>query len=179
MKSSQDPIPWACLGTRSDAVARPLVAWLDADGPQASVRTDAVLALDLAFWPLGDGAFDEPTPLVGAVRISGAMPGMNDAGLQVVYPPSGLAEPEVTCVPRTIGLGTGALAAWAVQGDVMRFYEINPQIEEVAREHFTFLQDCRGTTEVIMGDARLMMEREEPQRYDILVLDAFSGANAA
>jgi spermidine synthase len=74
-----------------------------------------------------------------------------------------------------IGLGAGSLAAYAEPGDVFRFYEINPLVEMLARTEFTYLSDCRGKTEVIMGDGRLSLEREPDQRYDLLAVDAFSG----
>jgi len=74
-----------------------------------------------------------------------------------------------------VGLGVGAMAALGERGDLIRFYEINPQIEHIARRQFTFLNDTRAATEIVMGDARLSMEREQPQQYDIIVLDAFSG----
>jgi len=73
-----------------------------------------------------------------------------------------------------IGLGTGTLAAWGRQGDVYRFYEINPEVVSVARSHFHFLGDSRAAIETVLGDARLAMEREVPQDYDVLVIDAFS-----
>jgi spermidine synthase len=74
-----------------------------------------------------------------------------------------------------IGLGAGSLASYAKPGDVFRFYEINPLVEKIARTDFTYLADCRGKTEVIMGDGRLSLEREPNQHYDLLVIDAFSG----
>ncbi len=74
-----------------------------------------------------------------------------------------------------VGLGCGTLAAYARPGQCYRFYEINPEMERVAREHFSYLKDADGTVEVVLGDARLSLEREEPQHYDVLVLDAFSG----
>ncbi|HTF99273.1 MAG TPA: fused MFS/spermidine synthase [Nitrospirota bacterium] len=74
-----------------------------------------------------------------------------------------------------IGLGAGSLAAYAREGDVIRFYEINPQIEELARKEFTYLASCRGKVDVVIGDGRLSLEREPSQQYDLLVADAFSG----
>jgi SAM-dependent methyltransferase len=73
-----------------------------------------------------------------------------------------------------IGLGTGTLAAHGKSGDVYRFYEINPQVIEVARTQFTYLSDTPAKVETVLGDARLMMERESPQHYDIIAVDAFS-----
>ncbi len=74
-----------------------------------------------------------------------------------------------------IGLGAGSLAAYARPGDVFRFYEINPLVEQLARSEFTYLADCRGTVDIILGDGRLSLEREPVQQYDLLVADAFSG----
>jgi spermidine synthase len=45
----------------------------------------------------------------------------------------------------------------------------------MAKTYFTYLRDCRGRCEVIMGDARLSLERQAPQHFNVLVLDAFSG----
>jgi tRNA A58 N-methylase Trm61 len=73
-----------------------------------------------------------------------------------------------------IGLGVGTLAVYGRKGDVMRFYDINPQVIELARKEFTFLSDSAAKIETVLGDARLAMERESVQQYDILVVDAFS-----
>jgi len=74
-----------------------------------------------------------------------------------------------------IGLGAGSLAAYARPGDTIRFYEINPLVEQLARSEFTFLKDCRGKVDVTLGDGRLSLEREPDQQFDLLVVDAFSG----
>jgi SAM-dependent methyltransferase len=74
-----------------------------------------------------------------------------------------------------IGLGAGTLAAYARQGDYYRYYEINPLVLRVARTEFTFLSDCHGKLEVAMGDARLSLEREPSENFDVLAVDAFSG----
>lgn len=74
-----------------------------------------------------------------------------------------------------VGLGTGTLAVYGRPGDRFRFYEINPHVVEVARREFTFLADCRAEVAVVTADARLALEQEEPQRFDLLAVDAFSG----
>ncbi|GMU60034.1 MAG: hypothetical protein AMXMBFR34_17970 [Myxococcaceae bacterium] len=77
-----------------------------------------------------------------------------------------------------IGLGAGTLAAYAREGDVYRFYEISPSVVEVAEGaggHFSFLGDAPRRPEVVLGDARTSLEAEAPNRYDVFVLDAFSG----
>ena len=73
-----------------------------------------------------------------------------------------------------IGLGTGTLAAWGSKGDVYRFYDINPDVIVSARRDFTYLADSEATIETPLGDARLKLEREPPQRFDVLAIDAFS-----
>jgi hypothetical protein len=73
-----------------------------------------------------------------------------------------------------VGLGTGTLAVYGRPDDVYRFYEINPQVVTVATSDFTFLVDSGAKIEHVLGDARLAMEREPPQNYDVLAIDAFS-----
>ena len=73
-----------------------------------------------------------------------------------------------------IGLGVGTIATYGNEHDFIRFYEINPEVERLARKYFTYLADNKATVEVSLGDGRLVMEGEQPQDYDILVLDAFS-----
>ena len=80
-----------------------------------------------------------------------------------------------------IGLGVGTLAAYARDGDHVRFYEINPDVIRIARDprYFTYLKQCPAPLEIIPGDARLSMERElagnTSPGFDLLVVDAFSG----
>jgi spermidine synthase len=74
-----------------------------------------------------------------------------------------------------VGLGIGTLAAYGRSGDTYRLYEINPDVITLAKMHFTFLKDCRARQTLVTGDARLALEFEEPQEFDVLVLDAFSG----
>jgi SAM-dependent methyltransferase len=73
-----------------------------------------------------------------------------------------------------VGLGAGTLAAYGRAGDVFRFYDINPRVVELARSEFSFLKDSPARVEVALGDARLSLEREPPQNFDVLALDAFS-----
>lgn len=76
-----------------------------------------------------------------------------------------------------VGLGVGTIATYARPTDTYDFFEINPAVVRLAREHFTFLPECRaGEQRVILGDARLKLaELPADTRYDVLVLDAFSG----
>jgi spermidine synthase len=74
-----------------------------------------------------------------------------------------------------IGLGAGTLAAYGRMGDRFRFYEINPLVEPIARNLFTFLHDSQAAITVVNGDGRTSLSREGPQGFDVLVVDAFSG----
>jgi len=74
-----------------------------------------------------------------------------------------------------VGLGAGTLAAYGKAGDRMRFYEINPLVEPIARNLFTYLRDTPAAISVVEGDGRASLGREAPQGFDVLVVDAFSG----
>jgi SAM-dependent methyltransferase len=73
-----------------------------------------------------------------------------------------------------IGLGTGTIAAYGSTGDVYRYYDINPGVVAIAQRDFTYLKDSDATVELALGDARLSLEREPPQHFDVLAIDAFS-----
>jgi spermidine synthase len=74
-----------------------------------------------------------------------------------------------------VGLGAGTLATYARPGHVYRFYELNPEVIDLAYDHFTYLSDCLGEVTIVPGDGRLSLEREASHGFDVLVLDAFSG----
>jgi SAM-dependent methyltransferase len=74
-----------------------------------------------------------------------------------------------------IGLGTGTIAAYGHPGDHYTFYEINPLDVEIAKNEFSYLRESPATIDIVMGDARLSLERQPPQQFDVLAVDAFSG----
>jgi spermidine synthase len=74
-----------------------------------------------------------------------------------------------------VGLGTGTIAAYGRPGDQIRFYEINPAVEPIARNVFAYLRESQAQVTVIEGDARNSLAMEAPQQFDVLVIDAFSG----
>ena len=98
-------------------------------------------------------------PTSGVARAISTLPGKRRVGL--------------------IGLGAGTLANYGRPGDVFRFYEINPAIVHVAQKYFKYLEASPATIEIATGDARLSLETElqrgQPGRFDLLVLDAFNG----
>jgi SAM-dependent methyltransferase len=73
-----------------------------------------------------------------------------------------------------VGLGTGTLACYAVPGQDWRFFEIDPAMVRIARTQFSYLPECAPTAKIVLGDARLSLERQPPAQLDILALDAFS-----
>ncbi|HEV8547713.1 MAG TPA: fused MFS/spermidine synthase [Polyangiaceae bacterium] len=74
-----------------------------------------------------------------------------------------------------VGLGVGTLAHYVHAPQHLQFYEINPEVVRLAEKYFTYLSRCGAACSIVMGDARLSLEREQPQNFHVLVLDAFSG----
>lgn len=73
-----------------------------------------------------------------------------------------------------IGLGAGTLAGYGAKGDYFKVYEINPQVLDIARRYFYYLSGSSARIETALGDARLVLEREPSQKFDVLAVDAFS-----
>src|SRR5262245_49634854 len=75
----------------------------------------------------------------------------------------------------TIGLGTGSLACHSREGESWTFFEIDPEVIRIARDpkSFRFLSVCAPNTKIVAGDGRLTLAAS-PERYDVIVLDAFS-----
>ena len=77
-----------------------------------------------------------------------------------------------------VGMGAGTVACYGKSGDTYRFYDINPDVPRLAQKYFTYLPDFQargGKLEIVVSDARLALERDPPQKFDVLLLDAFSG----
>lgn len=73
-----------------------------------------------------------------------------------------------------VGLGIGVMAAYAEPDTHFEFYEIDPLVEDLAREHFTYLKDCGESCSVKVGDGRLLLEDVPDGHYDVLFLDAYN-----
>jgi hypothetical protein len=75
-----------------------------------------------------------------------------------------------------IGLGVGTLASYRTPGQQWTFYEIDPEVERIARTdaYFTYLRSCGDGCRVVLGDARLSLTRAPMHGYGVIVLDAFS-----
>ena len=73
-----------------------------------------------------------------------------------------------------VGLGVGTLASYGRRGDNLKFFELDPNVVELARRDFTFLADSAANITIVAGDGRLGLGREPAHAFDVLVLDAFS-----
>jgi hypothetical protein len=73
-----------------------------------------------------------------------------------------------------LGLGAGTMGAYADATHHVTFYEIDPAIEPIARQYFTFLPRCGDHCDMIVGDGRLQLAQERDATFDLLLLDAFS-----
>ncbi len=74
-----------------------------------------------------------------------------------------------------VGLGVGTVAAYGRAGDEYHFYEINSQVVDIAQSLFFYLRESPAAVRITTGDGRLALERENAARFDVLMLDAFSG----
>ena len=84
--------------------------------------------------------------------------------------------PRVTRRVAVIGLGTGSVACYSERGERWTFFEIDPTVERMARDPrlFTYLRDCPGKLDVVLGDARLSLEKTRGRRFGLILADAFS-----
>ncbi len=73
-----------------------------------------------------------------------------------------------------VGLGAGVMSGYARKGDFVRIYEINPIVPVIAKSEFSFFPHSEADKDILLGDARLVMEKQPPMNYDVLVIDAFS-----
>jgi hypothetical protein len=74
-----------------------------------------------------------------------------------------------------IGLGTGMMSAYTKEGQMMDFYELDPDIYAIADKYFTFIHEAKGKLNFIFGDARLSLDKNPGAKYDFLLVDAFGG----
>ena len=82
--------------------------------------------------------------------------------------------------PRRIGVlgqGAGTMAAYGRSGDVVTFFEIDPDVIALSagvEPFFTYVRDSAATVAIVAGDGRLALERAAPYGFDLLAMDAFS-----
>jgi SAM-dependent methyltransferase len=73
-----------------------------------------------------------------------------------------------------VGLGSGSMAGWANPYRRMTFFDIDPQMHDIAFGFFTYLRRCAGDCSVVIGDGRLSIEKTPDGEFDVLMLDAFN-----
>ena len=73
-----------------------------------------------------------------------------------------------------VGLGTGSMAGWARPNRRVTFFDIDPQIQDIALYFFTFLRRCDKNCDIVIGDGRLAIEKARDGEFDVLLLDAFA-----
>jgi Spermine/spermidine synthase domain len=125
--------------------------------------------------PSAEGRAALASWLVQARALPTTYYGEQAGGMAMLFHPAGAAEPRRIGI---VGLGAGTLALYGQRGDSIRYFEINPDVVNVADRYFTYLSDCRKRgvhLDVVLGDGRLMLQREAPKSFDILVVDAFTG----
>ena len=76
-----------------------------------------------------------------------------------------------------IGLGVGSFTGWGKPGDYYRIYELDPDVVKIAREQFWYLSGAQAKIDIVVGDGRLSMERDPPQGFDLISVDAFSSGS--
>jgi hypothetical protein len=74
-----------------------------------------------------------------------------------------------------VGLGVGTIAAYGKAGDRIQFYEINPAVTPIARNVFSYLRESGAQINIVDGDARTSLAHQQPQNFDVIAVDAFSG----
>lgn len=112
-------------------------------------------------------------------------PSVRDVPLTYYYPTSPIGQLFAAPLPvlqtnpplAMIGLGVGSLASYGERQQNLTFYEIDPAVERLARDdrYFTYLRDSRADCRIVLGDARLSLERAADGQYGLIVVDAFSG----
>jgi hypothetical protein len=75
-----------------------------------------------------------------------------------------------------VGLGAGALVCYAKNQQHWTLYEIDPLVIDIAQnpKYFTYLKRCNKNSTFKVGDARLSLANEVDQKFDLLIMDAFS-----
>jgi hypothetical protein len=130
--------------------------------------------------------------LMHGTTIHGAVRMRDDSGVALTGPPEPLTYyyaggpiSEAIELTRTargglgsvaiVGLGAGSLACYRKDAENWTFFEIDPKVEQIARDPhmFRFLSECAPAAPIILGDARMTLAASN-SRHDLIVLDAFS-----
>jgi hypothetical protein len=123
-------------------------------------------------------ALTSGTTIHGMQPLTNSSPSRQLAPAAVAYyDPSGPLGMLVKQVPSprrvaVIGLGVGCISALMSPEDQLTYFELDPKVERLARQHFRYL---REDDVVVIGDARQTLSRDDSAPYDLLIIDAFTG----
>ena len=73
-----------------------------------------------------------------------------------------------------VGLGTGTIAGYGKQNRHIRFFDVDPQIVDIASRDFTFLHRCGSNCDIVVGDGRLLIGEQPAGQFDLIIQDAFN-----
>jgi len=75
------------------------------------------------------------------------------------------------------GLGSGGLLPYCRDKDNFIYFEIDQNVIDLAKDHFTYLEYC-ANNEIILADARLALQKIKNEKggglYDFIILDAYA-----
>lgn len=183
------PRPWLAGGALACALACAVFLWLQVDDDVAGTRRMArnfygtLLTTDVArehprdsVRQLYHGSVKHGEQYLAAERRREPTTYYGPAsGIGLALAQARLRAPGQGLHIGLVGLGAGVLAAYGHSGDRLRFYEINPTVLAFAQDEFSFMRDSPARIDTVLGDARLALEREPPQGFHVLAVDAFSG----
>ncbi len=72
-----------------------------------------------------------------------------------------------------VGLGAGTINRFLRPQDAITYYEIDAEAEVLARAWFTYLP--RDRCAIVIGDGRQSLQKQAGGKFDMIVLDAFTG----
>ncbi len=74
------------------------------------------------------------------------------------------------------GLGAGTLTCLATPGQELDLYEIDRAVVQIATDPalFTYMRDCPGVKNIIVGDARIKLQEADNARYGLMLMDAYT-----
>jgi hypothetical protein len=75
-----------------------------------------------------------------------------------------------------VGLGAGTSLYYVQKNQSVDIFEIDPIVVKIASNDtlFTYMRDCKGNKNVILGDARINLQKADNNRYGMMLMDAYS-----
>ncbi len=77
----------------------------------------------------------------------------------------------------SVGLGVGNLLAYGKINQTWDIFEIDPEVINIAKTHFSFIKNCSSKINFLVGDGRINLVKQENSKYDLIIIDAFTGDN--